>query len=84
MIGPSQDRLRAGDRIITWCKACGHQVEPDAAEMAERYSARSSNGKSGCGARAAARRQIDMVLTGQRKCGPADAFTIVIRTTGDR
>jgi hypothetical protein len=24
-------------RLIVWCKACGHQVEPDAAEMAERY-----------------------------------------------
>jgi hypothetical protein len=26
-------------RLIVWCKACGHQVEPDAAEMAERYGA---------------------------------------------
>jgi hypothetical protein len=24
-------------RLIAWRKACGHQVEPDAAEMAERY-----------------------------------------------
>jgi dipeptidase len=23
-------------RLIVWCKACGHRVEPDAAEMAER------------------------------------------------
>ena len=26
-------------RLIMWCKACGHRVEPDAAEMAERYGA---------------------------------------------
>jgi hypothetical protein len=26
-------------RLIVWCKACCHQVEPDAAEMAERYGA---------------------------------------------
>jgi hypothetical protein len=26
-------------RLIVWCKACGHQVEPDAGEMAERYGA---------------------------------------------
>jgi hypothetical protein len=26
-------------RLIVWCKACGHRVEPDAAEMAERYGA---------------------------------------------
>jgi hypothetical protein len=26
-------------RLIVWCKACHHQVEPDPAEMAERYCA---------------------------------------------
>jgi hypothetical protein len=26
-------------RLIVWCKARGHQVEPDPAEMAERYGA---------------------------------------------
>jgi hypothetical protein len=26
-------------RLIVWCKACQHQVEPDPAEMAERYGA---------------------------------------------
>ena len=26
-------------RLIVWCKACGQQVEPDVAEMAERYGA---------------------------------------------
>jgi hypothetical protein len=28
---------RAGMRLIVWCKACGHQVEPDPAEQAQRY-----------------------------------------------
>jgi hypothetical protein len=26
-------------RLIVWCKGCGHRVEPDAAEMTERYGA---------------------------------------------
>jgi len=26
-------------RLIVWCKECQHQVEPDPAEMAERYGA---------------------------------------------
>jgi hypothetical protein len=30
---------KAGVRIIVWCKACRHQTEPDAAEMAARYDA---------------------------------------------
>jgi len=29
-------------RLIVWCKACGRRVEPDAAEMAERYGADSA------------------------------------------
>ena len=24
-------------RLIVWCKACGHQIEPEPAEMAQRY-----------------------------------------------
>ena len=28
--------------LIVWCKACQHQVEPDAAEMAQRYGADTS------------------------------------------
>jgi len=27
-------------RLIVWCKTCQHQVEPDPAEMAERYGTR--------------------------------------------
>ena len=26
-------------RLIVWCKGCQHQVEPDPAEMAQRYGA---------------------------------------------
>ena len=26
-------------RLIVWCKACGHRVEPDPAEMARNYGA---------------------------------------------
>jgi hypothetical protein len=26
-------------RLIVWCKDCRHQVEPDTAEMVERYGA---------------------------------------------
>jgi hypothetical protein len=26
-------------RLIVWCRDCRHQVEPDPAEMAERYGA---------------------------------------------
>ena len=26
-------------RLIVWCKDCRHQVEPDPAEMAQRYGA---------------------------------------------
>ena len=29
-------------RLIVWCRACSHQVEPDPAEMAQRYGAETS------------------------------------------
>jgi hypothetical protein len=60
---------KAGVRIIAWCKACQHQVEPDPAELAERYGAgvsvldwRDRLVCSRCGGR-----DNDMVLTGQRR-----------------
>jgi hypothetical protein len=31
--------LAAHLRLIVWCKACRHQVEPNVAEQIERYSA---------------------------------------------
>jgi len=52
-------------RLIVWCKTCGHQIEPDPAEMAARYGAdtpvldwRERLVCSGCGGR-----QVDMVGT---------------------
>ena len=56
-------------RLIVWCKQCRHQVEPDAAEMAERYGAATSVLDwrdrlvcSKCGSR-----QADLVLTGTER-----------------
>jgi hypothetical protein len=53
-------------RLIVWCKACGHQVEPDPAEHARRYGAATSVPDwrkrlvcSSCGSR-----DIDVVVTG--------------------
>jgi hypothetical protein len=53
-------------RLIVWCKACSHQVEPDPAEMARQYGAATSVLDwrdrlvcSRCGSRT-----IDMVVTG--------------------
>jgi hypothetical protein len=58
-------------RLIVWCKACQHQVEPDPAEMAARYGADTSVLDwrerlvcSRCGSRNA-----DMVVTGTRQDG---------------
>jgi hypothetical protein len=51
-------------RLIVWCRGCGHQVEPDPAEMAARYGAdmpvldwRERLVCSRCGSR-----QVDIVL----------------------
>jgi hypothetical protein len=53
-------------RLIVWCKACGHQVEPDPVEQARRYGAATTLPDwkerlvcSGCGSH-----DIDMVVTG--------------------
>jgi hypothetical protein len=60
---------RAGARIVVWCRACGHRVEPDPAAMAERYGADTSVHEWGkrlicsrCGGR-----EVDFVLTGARR-----------------
>jgi hypothetical protein len=56
-------------RLIVWCKACGHRVEPDAAQIAERYGAdtpvlewRDRLICSACGSR-----EVDMVLAGTER-----------------
>jgi hypothetical protein len=55
-------------RLIVWCVDCRHQVEPDPAEMAERYGAEMSVPDwrdrlvcSKCG-----NRRVDMVVSGER------------------
>jgi hypothetical protein len=57
---------KAGVRLIVWCREYGRRVEPDPAEMAERYGAEMGVPKwreqlvcSGCSGR-----QVDMVVTG--------------------
>jgi hypothetical protein len=56
-------------RLIVWRKGCGHQVEPDPAEMAAPYGAetpvldwREKLVCSKCGGR-----QVDMVVTGTKR-----------------
>jgi hypothetical protein len=56
-------------RLIVWCKTCGHQVEPDPAEMVARYGPdtpvldwRERLVCSGCGGR-----QVDTVVTGTER-----------------
>ena len=56
-------------RLIVWCKACGHQVEPDPAEMARQYGAATSVLDwhdrlvcASCGSR-----EVDMVVTGTER-----------------
>jgi hypothetical protein len=56
-------------RLIVWCKDCRHQIEPDPAEMAQRYGAetpvpdwRERLVCSRCGSR-----QIDMVVSGAKQ-----------------
>jgi hypothetical protein len=56
-------------RLIVWCKACQHQVEPDAAEQSERYGTatpvlewRERLVCSKCGSR-----EIDLVVTGTKR-----------------
>ena len=34
--------LAASVRIITWCKKCEHKFEPDVAELAARYGAKTT------------------------------------------
>ena len=56
-------------RLIVWCLDCRHQVEPDPAEMAERYGAEMTVPYwharlvcSECGSR-----RVDMVVTGTER-----------------
>jgi hypothetical protein len=55
-------------RLIVWCKACHHQVEPDPAEMARRYGAEMTllDWRDRLACSRCAGREIDMVVTGER------------------
>jgi hypothetical protein len=59
----------ASVRLLVWCRECGHRIEPDPSEMAERYGAEVTIPDwhvclvcSGCGGR-----QVDFVATGSRR-----------------
>ena len=56
-------------RLIVWCTACQHRVEPDPTEQAERYGAETTVPEwrerlvcSKCGSR-----KIDMVVSGTKR-----------------
>jgi Zn finger protein HypA/HybF involved in hydrogenase expression len=56
-------------RLIVWCKACGHRVEPDAAELARRHGTETTVPEwherlvcYQCGSR-----DVDMVVTGTER-----------------
>jgi Zn finger protein HypA/HybF involved in hydrogenase expression len=56
-------------QLIVWCKDCHHRVEPDPAEMAERYGAettvpdwRERHVCSQCGSR-----NVDSVVSGPKR-----------------
>jgi hypothetical protein len=56
-------------RLIVWCKECGHQVEPDPAEMPHRHGTETSvldwrerRVCTHCGSR-----DVDMVVTGTER-----------------
>jgi hypothetical protein len=60
---------KAGLRLIVWCRGCQHQVEPDPAQLAERYGAGASvldwHARlvcSKCGGR-----EVDMVVSGTKR-----------------
>jgi hypothetical protein len=56
-------------RLIVWCKACQHQVEPDPAEMAQRYGADTSvlDWRERLVCSCCGERQADMVVTGTKR-----------------
>jgi hypothetical protein len=60
-------------RLIVWCLDCQHQVEPDPAEMAERYGAEMTvpdwRKRLVCGQ--CGSRRVDFVVTGERRDGVA-------------
>ena len=60
---------RAGVRLIVWCRECGHQVEPDPAELAGRYGEEMAllDWKARLVCSSCGGRDVDMVVTGQKR-----------------
>ena len=56
-------------RLIVWCKACQHHVEPDPAEMAPRYGADTSilDWRERLVCSECSSREIDFVVTGTER-----------------
>lgn len=56
-------------RLIVWCLDCRHQVEPDPAEMAERYGAETTvpEGRKRLVCGQCDSRRVDMVVTGTER-----------------
>jgi hypothetical protein len=56
-------------RLIVWCKDCRHQIEPDAAEMAQRYGAETPvpDWRERLVYSRRGSRQVDMVVTGTKR-----------------
>ena len=56
-------------RLIVWCLDCHHQVEPDPAEMVERYGAETtvSDWHSRLVCSEYGSRRVDMVVTGTKR-----------------
>jgi hypothetical protein len=61
----------AGLRLIVWCRGCGHQVEPDPIQLAERYGTerrvldwRERLVCAKCGGR-----DVDFVVSGTKRAG---------------
>jgi hypothetical protein len=60
---------KAGLRLIVWCRGCQHQVEPEPAQLAERYGVGASvldwHARlvcSKCGGR-----EVDMLVSGTKR-----------------
>ena len=55
-------------RLIVWCRECGHQVEPDPADLATRYGEATSvlDWRAPLFCSRCDSRSVDMVVTGAR------------------
>jgi len=63
------DAPAARVRLIVWCKACQHQVEPDPTEMAARYGVETPvlDWRTRLTCSRYGSRQVDMVVSGTKR-----------------